>query len=235
MDPKQYYKYSKTKLGQVSAISSLGNLQVIRGLAQFRLTKDTNPILEVGSGIGTITKELLENFNNEIFCYELDDFCFRKLLELKKSNFLHSERRLHLTSSLIDYSEINFSAIVIDGPISKSDLIKIVNKSSELKFVAVENYRLLQRVWVTKALYKGKFRQQFVEILHNNRPSTSVFFTNQQTSGGRFHIIFDFILVLLRIYPKLILHTYLSKGHILFMGKNIETKNRRLRSKTPEL
>jgi len=219
MNVEEYDQYAKTDLGLNSAISSRGNLQVIKGLLFFSLNSKMNPILEVGPGIGTITKTLLENCNDEIYCYELDDFCIRELLKLKESNYLGAKKRLHLSSNICDFTGINFSAIIIDGPIDKNDLIKIVQKSSELKFVAVENYRLLQRVWLAKALYKGKFRQQFVEIMHDNRLTTSVFITNNQVNAGKLHIIFDYTLTFTRILPKLILHTYLSKGRILLMDK----------------
>jgi hypothetical protein len=101
-----------------------------------------------------------------------------------------------------------------------------------LKLVVIENYRLLQWVWVAKVLYKGKFRQQFVEILHNDKPSAAVFFTNKQSQTAYFHILFDFILVLLRLLPKLILHTYLSKGAVLLLGKNLEIPFERKEPKT---
>ena len=220
MDAKQYKQYSETELGKISQISSLGNLNITKGLLLFSLFQKNHPILEVGSGIGTITKTLLENSKNKIYCYELDDFCIRKLLKLKESNYLGAKKRLHLTSNLIDFAEINFSAIIIDGPINKNDLLKVVQKSSELKLVSVENCRLAQRMWVAKALYKGKFKQQFVEVLHNNRPTTSIFFTNKQTSGGKFHIIFDYILALMRISPKLILYIYKQRGYITYGQKH---------------
>jgi hypothetical protein len=129
---------------------------------------------------------------------------------------------MQVSSNIDDFNGVNFSQIIIDGPISKKQLRKIVQNSTDLKLVAIENYRLLQRVWVAKALYKGKFRQQFVEILHNDKPSAAVFFTNKQSQTAYFHILSDFILVLLRLLPKLILHIFLSKGAVLLLGKNLE-------------
>ena len=95
-----------------------------------------------------------------------------------------------------------------------------------------ENYRLAQRVLIAKALYKSGFRQQVVEIYHNNRISSSVFFVSRQVYDEKTHILFDYILVLIRILPKLVLHIFLSKGSTLWIGKNIEYKFTRFKSKT---
>jgi hypothetical protein len=211
-----------TKLNRVSAISSFGFLRVIKGFTFFELMASEKPILEVGSGIGTITRVLLDNCSNKIFCYELNSFCREKLIAIKNRNYKNAKHRMQVSSNIDDFNGVNFSQIIIDGPISKKQLRKIVQNSTDLKLVAIENYRLLQRVWVAKALYKGKFRQQFVEILHNDKPSAAVFFTNKQSQTAYFHILSDFILVLLRLLPKLILHIFLSKGAVLLLGKNLE-------------
>ena len=221
-----------TKLGKVSAISSFGFLEVIKGFAFFNLIESKKPILEVGSGIGTITRVLLDNYSNKIYCYELNSFCREKLIAIKKRNYKNAKYRMQVTSNIDDLNGVNFSQIIIDGPISKRELRKVVQNSIDLKLVVIENYRLIQRVWVAKVLYKGKFRQQFVEILRNDKPIAAVFFTNKQSQTAYFHINFDFILVLLRLLPKLILHTYLSKGAILLLGKNLEIPFERKVSKT---
>jgi hypothetical protein len=103
---------------------------------------------------------------------------------------------------------VNFSAIFIDGPISANQLNKVVNMSPDLKFVAIENYRLLQRVHVAKALYKNRFRQQMIEIYHDNKIISSVFLTIKQIESKRNRELLDFMLVLFRIFPKCILHSF---------------------------
>lgn len=188
----------------------------------FDLAASDKPILEVGSGIGTITKVLLKNSSNKIYCYELNSFCREKLMLIKKQNGNDAKNRIYITDNITTLKKINFYKIIIDGPISKKHLRNIVSNSPDLKIVVIENYRLRQRVWVAKALYKNKFRQQFVEILHDDRPSAAIFFTNRNARPLRFHIIFDFNITLLRLLPKLILHIYLSKGKILLLGKKLE-------------
>ena len=61
MNKKNYERMSRTKVSRVSAISSFEFLQVIKGFTLFDLIANKKPILEVGSGIGTITKVLLDN------------------------------------------------------------------------------------------------------------------------------------------------------------------------------
>jgi len=232
MNKRNYARMYSTKLNKVSAISSFGFLEVIKGFTFFDLIASKKPILEVGSGIGTITRVLLDNCSNKIYCYELNSFCRGKLIAIKNRNYKNAKHRMQVTSNIDDLNGVNFSQIIIDGPISNKQLRKVVQNSTDLKLVVIENYRLLQRVWVAKVLYKGKFRQQFVEILHNDKPSAAVFFTNKQSQTAYFHILFDFIFVLLRLLPKLILHTYLSKGAVLLIGKNLEIPFERKEPKT---
>jgi hypothetical protein len=231
MDKYKYKKMYGSKLSKASAISSFEFLQVIKGLTFFDLTLNRKPILEVGSGIGTITKVLLDNSYNQIYCYELNGFCRKKLMDIKK-NYSNANNRMQVTGNIDDLNNINFCQIIIDGPISLKQLRKVVSNSTDLKLVVIENYRLLQRIWVAMALYNGKFKQQFVEILHNDKSSAAIFFTNKQSRVAHFHIIFDFFLVMLRLLPKLILHTYLSKGAVLLLGKNLEIPLERERPKT---
>lgn len=231
MNKKNYERMSRTKVSRVSAISSFEFLQVIKGFTLFDLIANKNPILEVGSGIGTITKVLLDNCSNKIYCYELNSFCRGKLMDIKK-NYRNARYRIYVTGNIDDYMGINFIQIILDGPISNDQLRKVIHNSKDLKLVVIENYRLLQRVWVAKALYKGKFRQQFVEIFYNDKPRAAVFFTNKPSQTAYFHIIFDFVLVMLRLLPKLILHTYLSKGAVLLLGKNLEIPFERKEPKT---
>jgi 16S rRNA A1518/A1519 N6-dimethyltransferase RsmA/KsgA/DIM1 with predicted DNA glycosylase/AP lyase activity len=92
VNEKQYLVYQETKLGRNSLISSFGNLQVVKGLSFFGFMKNDSLILEVGSGIGTITKALLENYKSKIYCFELNNFCINKLLELKNLTILEHKK-----------------------------------------------------------------------------------------------------------------------------------------------
>jgi hypothetical protein len=209
-------------LAKSSAISSYGFLQVIKGLIHFDLTSIDKPILEVGPGIGTITRVVLGNCSNDIYCYELNSFCREKLMVIQKQNKNNARNRMCITGNIADLSNINFYKIIIDGPISKKQIRTIVSNSPDLKIVTIENFRLRQRVWVASALYKKRFRQQFVEILHDNRSTCAIFFTNKTVKTLRFHVIFDYLLTLSRLLPKLILHIYLSRGKLLLSSKNLQ-------------
>ena len=220
MNYQNFKKLENSQLGKASAISSFGNLQVIKGLSFFcPHSKKDSPILEVGGGIGTITKVLLENFENDIYCYETNDFCLKKLNVLKrKSNIVG---RLEVISDLSNYLQDEFYAIVIDGPIKKKELDNIIKNSKELRFIVVENYRLLQRLLVSIALFKSMYRQQYVEIRHNFKPSSTIFFIeNANLKNVNFHIVYDFLFSFFKILPKLVLHSFLSKGKILGVGRS---------------
>ena len=219
MDLESFKALENSPLGQSSAISSFGNLQLIKGLSFFYNDTETNhPILEIGGGIGTITKTLLENYQCDIYCYEMNEFCLKMLAELQNQG--NNSERLNVSSDLSEWLEINFSAVIIDGPISRKQMRGIINKSSELKFILVENYRLLSRLHISIELFKSRYRQQYLEVRHNFKPVAAVFFVEKTSNSAiSVHRCVDVLFTFLRIFPKLVLHIFLSRGKILKVGK----------------
>ena len=230
MNSTDYNRLFRSEINKVSSIAGFGCLSVIKGLSFFISNKQ--PILEIGAGIGTITKTLLENYKGKLYCHELNAFCTSELEKIKKSNYKKAKSRVLITSDIDEFIGVNFSLIVIDGPMSERKILSIIQNSSELKIIVIENYRLRQRIWVAKSLRKAKFRQQLVEVTHNEKLSASVFFVFKQNNDLFMHIVIDFFLVYLRIFPKFVLHLYTNLGISLASGDKLEHGFERLNRKT---
>ena len=193
-------------------------------------------ILEIGSGFGTITRLLLILFSGPIICHELDPKCIEKLNEWKKElSILDSDRLLILNLSenhsnnlknefdtkCIKKNLADFHGIVVDGPIRSEHLKLAIEQSPDLRFVFIEGYRLIQRAQVLLFLYKRGLQQEYLEIRHNKKVTGAIFLVDNcgpSNYGKRLRSLFDFLLILMKLYPKLVRNIVQSKGRNLKVG-----------------
>lgn len=190
-----------------------------------------NPILEIGAGVGTLTRLLLKVFENPIVCFELDDYCIQKLEEFKESLCPQLGGRLAITKNLRNLdSEMcathsianGYYGLVIDGPILGRDLLDSIRRSKNLRFVFVERYRLIQRAQVALFLFRCGFQQQYFETRHNSRTTGAFFVVDISTNGffsQKIRAFVDFFITCLRLYPKLAKNLYQSKGRNFKVGR----------------
>ena len=182
--------------------------------------------------------------------YEVNSFCLTQLTKLKKSLPADQSERLIILDSLSHFHHsaevlaiqrqenveskddakfpISFFGIVIDGPISKDNLKGSICNSADLKFIFVENWRLKQRLLVSLFLLKFGFRQQYIEIEHDNVPTGGLFLVvkiPRDLKKRAIRSIFDFSLVQMRLLPKLVRNVYQSRGQSWKVGRLIEDSN----------
>ncbi len=217
---------------------------------QFGYAENQSAILEIGAGIGTITSLLLQAFSSSVVAYEVNSFCLTQLTNLKKSLPADQSERLIILDNLSHFQHtakvlaiqrqdavesqdnaklpICFFGIVIDGPISNINLKSSISNSADLKFIFVENWRLKQKYLVSIFLLKFGFRQQYIEIEHDNVITGGLFLVVKQSKDLKkwaIRSLFDFSLVQIRILPKLIRDVYQSRGKSWKVGRFIENAN----------
>lgn len=244
-----YREIINTPLGRKSSIADLGSLEVIEGLSYFfpraelDQIKSNSWILEIGSGIGTITRLLLKNYRSDIVCYEVNDFCLRTLRQLKSNLNRTLKSRMSICSNLDflngkgqnelefkrNYDVTNLFAIFCDGPISRRDLKAAIINSVNLHIVFVQGWRLFQRWEIARLINSTKKRQSYVEIRHKGSVTCAIFFvTNQQ--GVRFSSIrahIDLMVISMQLLPKMIKNMLLSKGESIKVGSFSEDNAKR--------
>jgi hypothetical protein len=191
-------------------------------------------ILEIGSGFGTITRLLLKLFKGPITCYELDSNCIEKLKDLKKSLNAVDSERLTITNNLNQFlktknhllekkenKSIKFHGIIIDGPVLGKDLYNSIRQSTELRFVFIERYRLIQRAQVSYFLLRCGFQQQYLETRHNSKVTGAFFIVDvctNTTFSRNFRSSRDFVITSLQLYPKLLKNLAQSRGRNIKVG-----------------
>ncbi len=107
-------------------------------------------ILEIGSGIGTITDLLIHQLpSSEIFCYEVNSFC---LAQLKKNV---SSPRIIILDKLNKLQKINrkIDFMIIDDLIDKRTTFQLIRKTTP-STVFIEGHRRMQRLHVMLAYRK---------------------------------------------------------------------------------
>lgn len=240
-----YKEIINTPIGRISSIADLGSLEVIEGLsfffprAELDQIKSNTWILEIGSGIGTITRLLLKNYRSDIVCYEVNDFCLKTLRQLKSNLNRTLKSRMQIYSNLDflngqnqiqkNHDVANLFAIFCDGPISRRDLKAAIINSVNLHIVFVQGWRLFQRWEIARLINCAKKRQSYVEIKHKGSVTCAIFFvTNQQ--GVRFPSIrafIDLMVISMQLLPKMIKNMILSKGESIKVGRFSEDKVKR--------
>lgn len=219
-----YTKSINSKIGKNSAISSSNFLNLVEAFSYIfpEAQKNNSKILEIGAGIGTCTRILIECYKCEVVCYELNDFCLAELDKIRRN--LVTRNRLLITNDIKKFKKFNFFSIIIDGPIKNFNLLTLIRDSSNLKFVLVENYRLYTRLLVGYYLKKNRFRQQYTEFRINQKPIGAIFLVEKAPPREqRLNIRIDFFFTILKILPRFLTHLLISRGRILRVGRYIET------------
>lgn len=227
-----FEEVSSLPFADSSHIADLGSLEVIEGLSFVFAAEEAKRkepwILEVGSGIGTITRLLVKTYRSNVIAYEVDGFCLDQLLKLRNHLPKQNRNKLHIRSELQfreavteEVENQDFFAIFVDGPISKKNLSLAISNSQNLKFVFVQGWRLIQRFQISTLLFRCNFSQQYIEFRQNGRPTCAVFFVNV-THGMKlrsFRCSVGFVATCITLVPKLMRNIIQSRGKTFNTGK----------------
>lgn len=184
-----------------------------------RLDKSENPILEIGAGIGTITRLLLSTTKQKIYAQEFNDECIIKLTKIKKKY----QARLYINKEIVANS---YKFIIIDGPYNKLQMLNAIKLSANsLSWIAIENGRTATRIQIANSLYKAGFRQSVVEFKRPNfKPSLTLFFVETPPYKLRIQSLFDFLVIMCRFWPKYIKLILKYGGKHYKVGKKLENE-----------
>jgi hypothetical protein len=100
-----------------------------------------------------------------------------------------------------------------------------IEKSTELKFVFVQGWRLWQRFQVSTLLLRSRFHQQYIEIRHDEKVTSAIFFTTgtSQMKFRFFRSFLAFITTLIPLVPKLVKNKGQAMVHLI-LGKKSRKK-----------
>jgi len=199
-----------------SAIAKLEALELIQVFLELRRSSH-EPILEVGGGLGTITKMLLRLTKSPIVSLEYQEECIRKLQKLEKM----SGGRLKVVDSI---PEVAFEVIIVDGPYKPREMRSAINASRGLlRWIAFEGGRTESRVQISHFLFLEGYRQMSVEFRSQNyRPALTIFFVDWNQRSTPVQITLDYLLNNIRNFAKYLRLLLNRNGH-----KHLGVANRR--------
>jgi predicted O-methyltransferase YrrM len=184
--------------------AKIGSEQIIRVaglrfLGQLISDKKIISILEIGSGIGTITKFLQELDTKqelEIYGYEINPWCLDQLgMNTNKFHVLDNLEKLKTFYKSIDL-------LIIDDFLDESTTEALL-KNVKPRFVFIEGHRRIQRLYFSRSLRKFKIKFTFKNYrkTDDSYKLGCIFELNTKNSN----LIFTFLFIYMSLfYSKII-------------------------------
>jgi hypothetical protein len=123
-------------------------------------TYEISNVLEIGRGLGTLTKFMGSNYDLEIYSLESNDYCRTKSKENLIGVACFDFKSIQdIQDSILESIDL----VVIDGPISKSDF-KLVVDSTRIRIYFFENHQLISKIRIILAVFSKGRACRYVEI-----------------------------------------------------------------------
>jgi hypothetical protein len=207
------YKEFSAKIGSEQIIQVAG----LRFLGQLISDKKFISILEIGSGIGTITKflqELETKQELEIYGYEINPWCLDQLgMNTNKFHVLDNLEKLKKFYKKIDL-------LIIDDFLDQGTT-EVLLKNVKPRFVFIEGHRRVQRLYVCRSLRKFKIDFTFKNYrkTEDSYKLGCIFELNTKNSNLNFAFLFIYVSLLyskiVEIRSKLHFRKVLSRWNLM--------------------
>jgi hypothetical protein len=152
--------YVYTKYSSLVGSEQIATKLALRTIAEHIDFTNPKSVLEIGSGIGTITELLTRKIPEaKIYCYEVNEWC---LIQLQKNVIspniviIKSENELKLIHDKIDF-------IIFDDYINFENTLDLIQKTKP-ESIFIEGYRRSQRLYVMKSYKKIGWTFRFQNI-----------------------------------------------------------------------
>lgn len=199
------------------SIVSITALNSIFGLT---LINPPKRILEIGTGLGTITTFLTSFTEAKVVSLELNS----ELLHEFKNRFQSNNNQVEVymdEKEALQYEVNDFDWIIIDGPINLIEIEKIL-RNGKMKVVVIENQRLRNRLQIANLLRKSKIRFFYGEMDSELETGLCFFYLNKRGRANRFFNFLDYMVTVQIVLPRLVRMVLLSRGNVLSIGKKKE-------------
>jgi 16S rRNA A1518/A1519 N6-dimethyltransferase RsmA/KsgA/DIM1 with predicted DNA glycosylase/AP lyase activity len=141
-----------------------------------RQVRAQGSIIEIGSGIGTITEllktRILQNTKDfKLICYETNEWCINQLQINIQSNYILCRYISEILNAVPKNDPV---FLVIDEYITYDQTQELLNKLA-IKFVVIEGHRFRQRKVVSRLLLKKAYTTKFYGNSFNSVKGAVVF------------------------------------------------------------
>jgi len=194
--------------------TEIATREALRIIEAWVLKLAPKAVIEIGSGIGTITRLvcMAAGPNAKIIAYEKNDWCRKRFWE--NVHFTNVE----LCENLLDLyrlQSINIDLIIVDDFLNKSETNQLVVKF-EPKIIFIEGHRRMQQLYFAKSLHESgmSFKYKNHSKTEDSYKGGVSFVTFQYSDYMNYSGLSNYFLVLARI------------GFGLFTSKIFETRSK---------
>jgi hypothetical protein len=152
MNNHELADFTYEKFGRIVGSEQIATKLALRLISDYVDESNPKKILEVGSGIGTITYLLSRKSPNaSIYCFELNDWCCTQLVanvDTTRIRMLNTLEELLLLKDEVDL-------LVIDDWLDYPSTQELMSNTLP-KSIFIEGHRRQQRLFVIKSLWKNR-------------------------------------------------------------------------------
>ena len=199
-DQLDKYRNDFAKMPHSQGIATLPSLIVLDGILN---TYQITNVLEIGRGLGTLTKFMGQNFKLNIFSVEPDAYCIdESARNCAGVKYQHCNQLNHIGNSILK----DLDLVVIDGPISKSQF-KLIFESDKIRLYFFENHQIVTKMRVLLYLFFHGRHSRYVEIFpfHNfEGPSYIV----SLPRWSNFSFATNYVALFLQLVPRIVKHCH---------------------------
>ena len=151
MNNQELADFTYEKFGRIVGSEQIATKLALRLISDYVDESNPKKILEVGSGIGTITYLLSRKSPNaSIYCFELNDWCLTQLL----ANVDTTGIRILITLEDLLLLKDEVDLLVIDDWLDYPSTQELIS-NTQPKSIFIEGHRRQQRLFVIKSLWKN--------------------------------------------------------------------------------
>ncbi len=140
-----------------AGIATLPSLIVLNGILQ---TYEIKEVLEIGRGLGTITKFMGKDFDLNIYSVETNLYCIEhSAINLKEIIYSPVQRIMEVPTNVLQKIDL----VVIDGPVSR-DEFDFLFLGDGIRVYFFENHQIVSKARVLTYLFFHRRHSRYVEI-----------------------------------------------------------------------
>ena len=197
---EENFKFFENKMGA----TEIATKEALRLVEDWVQKLDPKFIVEIGAGIGTITRLLSKTIDDKsmILAYEKNEWCRNRFWE----NFSFPNIELYSNlPELLGHSATNIDLLIVDDFLNQSETNQLVHKFIP-QIVFIEGHRRMQQIYFARALYSSglKFKYKYHGETSDSYKGGVSFVTSHYSKYKNYSGISNYSLVLSRICCGLI-------------------------------
>jgi hypothetical protein len=204
-DIRSYLKFSRDEFAAKplsAGIATLPSLIVLNGILQ---TYEVKEVLEIGRGLGTITKLMGKNFDLNIYSIESNLYCIESsALYLKGINYSPFRSIIEVPTKILRKIDL----VIIDGPVSRAEF-KFLFLGDGIRIFFFENHQIVSKARVLTYLFFHRRASRYVEIYPDHNFEGPSYIVSQPVWSSLTNFL-NYLSLGITLIPRLTRHAFLK-------------------------